>query len=154
MRSDDPVELLNAVSCLYLREISEPRPGSNTLRIVVDEAKRPSLATTGDTKKVAQWAPIQPTEGCKAFELYWKHYFAYLVTEECSGSCGKYEDETYTGKILREYSRSHFRDHLARDTGGHFAPLRHYKLICLDHLIDIASPEPPAVSIVQVNLPS
>jgi hypothetical protein len=64
--------------------------------------------------------PIETTESCKTFEVYWKHYVAYLVTEEGVGGCGEYKDEAYTGKILRHYTKSHFLDHLNRDTDGHF----------------------------------
>jgi hypothetical protein len=83
--------------------------------------------------------------------LFWKHYVAYLVTEECVGGCGEYADEAYTGKLLRFYSRSHFLEHINRDTGGHMRPLQHYKLICLNHLIDVASEEPPEVQVLIVG---
>ncbi|MGA2962855.1 MAG: hypothetical protein ABSD96_14350, partial [Candidatus Korobacteraceae bacterium] len=84
--------------------------------------------------------PIEPMQGCKVFRLDWKNYIAYLVTEEMAGSCGpSNEDECYAGKVLRLYSKSHFLDHIARDTGCHLQPLRHYKLICLNHLIDVVS---------------
>jgi hypothetical protein len=59
--------------------------------------------------------PIEATESCKTFEVYGKHYVAYLVI-----GCGEYKDEAYTGEILRHYTKSHFLDHLNRDTGGHF----------------------------------
>src|SRR5579863_6966826 len=43
-------------------------------------------------------APIESVPGCLAFRLYWKRYAAYLVTEECVGSCGRYVDEVFEGK--------------------------------------------------------
>ena len=84
------------------------------------------------------------------FEIHWKRCAAYLVTEELVGSNSVtgYDDENYTGKILRIYTRSHFLDHLARDTGGHTDPIQHYKLVCLNHLIDVAAYEPPEVRTV------
>jgi hypothetical protein len=91
---------------------------------------------------------IESTESCRTFELFWKHYVAYSVTEECVGSCGRYEDETYTGKVLRMYTTSHFLNHLARDTGGHIEPIRHYKLICLNHLIDVAAYAEPEIRLI------
>jgi hypothetical protein len=148
------LDSLNSVKYLYLRELSEPR--DNSLRIIVDEAVDnrsapspvlPDLPELADILKDS-W-PIESTESCKSFELFWKHYVAYLVTDECAGSCGSYEDETYTGKLLRVYTRSHFLDHLARDTGGHFEPIRHFKLICLNHLIDVASVTPPEIRVIE-----
>src|SRR6516162_563508 len=34
-------------------------------------------------------------------------------------SCGQHDNEVSTGKLLRVNSKSHFLEHLARDTGGH-----------------------------------
>src|SRR5215813_12656670 len=146
------IEQLESVQYLYLRELSEPR--DNSLKLVVEEAvvNRSGIATfhpelEGITKDAS---PIESVEGCRLFELYWKRYAAYLVTEELVGSnsVDGYEDESYTGRILRVYRRSHFLDHLARDTGGHLDPVQHYKLVCLNHLIDVAAYAPPDVLVV------
>lgn len=94
--------------------------------------------------------PIESIEGCKTFELYWNRYASYLVTEELVGSnaIGGYEDEVFSGTILRVYSKSHFLDHLERNTGGHLEPIQHYKLICLNHLIDVAAYAPPEIQVI------
>jgi hypothetical protein len=76
------------------------------------------------------------------------HYVAYFVTEEMVGSCGSYDDEKFSGKLLRAYTKSHFLDHLARDTGGHTAVIQYYKLTCLNHLIDVAAYQPPEIRLV------
>jgi hypothetical protein len=144
-------EQLNAVRYVFLRDLSEPR--DNSLRLVVEEAvvnrsgsvalDPPELASI-----IKNASPIESIEGCRTFELYWKHYAAYLVTEELVGSNAKlgYNDECYTGKILRVYSQSHFLDHIARDTGT-IDPLQHYKLVCLNHLIDVVAYAPPEVQV-------
>jgi hypothetical protein len=74
-----------------------------------------------------------------------------LVTEELVGSnsLGGYDDEAYSGTILRRYTRSHFLNHIARDTGGHSDPVQHFKLICLNHLIDVATYESPEITLVE-----
>lgn len=152
-------ESLNSVNYLYLRDISEPR--DNSLRLVVEEAVRGRPASTSsplpELPELAEimkdgWL-IESTEHCRTFELFWKHYIAYLVTDECAGSCGGYEDETYTGKVLRMYTASHFLDHLARDTGGHSEPIQHYKLTCLNHLIDVAAYAPPEINLIDPASP-
>jgi hypothetical protein len=148
------LELLDSVKYLYLRELSEPR--DNSLRLVVDEAiSNPSGSARADqlgTPELAEMLkdaqPIETTRSCRSFELTWRHYVAYLVTEECVGSCGNYDDETFSGKLFRVYSKSHFLDHLARDTGGHTAALQHYKLSCLNHLIDVAAYTSPEVRLL------
>jgi len=143
-------DALNSVRYLFLRELSEPRDSS--LRVIVEEAvvnesgsiDLPDLLP-GLAEIAKGGSPIESVEGCKKFELLWKRYAAYLVTEELVGSCGKYDDEAFTGSLLRVYTRSHFLDHLARDTGGHTEPIQHYKLVCLNHLIDVASYSPPEI---------
>lgn len=135
------VEQLNSARYLYLRQLSEPH--DNSLKLAVEEAVlnssglvRPSEMPELDAILKGA-SPIESVEGCKVFELYWKHYVAYLVTEELVGSNAKdgYDDECFTGKLLRSYSKSHFLAHVARDTGGHIEPIQHYKLVCLNHLI-------------------
>lgn len=153
------IRQLNSVGYVYLREISElDKRTFNSLRIVVEEAvvdaasvvvsDRPELANM-----LAGAHAIQSVAGCKKFQLSWKHYLAYLVTEELVGSNAPtgYDDEAYSGKILRVYTKSHFLDHLMRDTGGHIQEIFHYKLICLDHLIDVVSYAPPDVEVVTAN---
>jgi len=155
MTTSSELDSLDLVKYLYLRDLSEPR--ENSLRLVVDEAVGNPLGSIGVTRfglpelaelmKDAQ--PIETTEHCRTFELTWKSYVAYLVTEECVGSCGKYDDETFSGKLFRVYTKSHFLDHLARDTGGHTGTIQHYKLTCLNHLIDVAAYAPPEVRLIR-----
>jgi hypothetical protein len=152
----EAIRQLNAVRYVDLREISEPdKRVFNAVRIIVEEAivneatetvnHRPELASV-----LAGAHPIESVEGCKTFSLSWKHYLAYLVTEELVGSNAPsgYADEVYTGKILRVYTTSHFLDHVMRDTGGHIQEVLHYKLICLNHLIDVVSYYPPEVKVL------
>jgi hypothetical protein len=159
MNQDEAIEKLNSVKYVYLRELSEPR--DNSLRLVVEEAivnrlgiVRPSSPELAEIMRDA--GPIESIEGCKTFELYWRSYASYLVTEELLGSnaVGGYEDEVFSGKILRRYSKSHFLDHLARDTGGHLEPIQHYKLICLNHLIDVAAYAPPEIQVIGESVQS
>jgi hypothetical protein len=152
----DAIEQLNSVRYVDLREISEPnKKAFNSLRIVVEEAVvNETAAMISDRPELANLLtgahPIESLEGCKLFQLSWKHYLAYLVTEELVGSNAAkgYADEVYTGNILRVYSKSHFLDHVRRDTGGHIQEILHYKLICLNHLIDVVSYDPPDVEVI------
>jgi hypothetical protein len=107
---------LDSAQHLYLREISEPRDKS--LRLVIQEAvasrhgavaSRPGIPTTEGLW--TECAPIESTEDCRTFELRWERYVAYLVTEECVGSCGQYDDEVFTGGPFRVYTKSHFLQH-------------------------------------------
>jgi hypothetical protein len=137
-------DTLNSAKYLFLRELLEPR--DNSLRLVVQEAiVNPEgvirfRSDIPELEKLLEGGlPIESTAACRTFELIWDSYVAYLVTEECVGSCGQDADETYTGKLFRVYTKSHFLDHLSRDTGGHTAPILHFKLICENHLIDVGA---------------
>jgi hypothetical protein len=150
MTTNLELDSLDSAKYLYLRELSEPQ--DNSLRLVVQAAvvspsglvrSHPELPELEEILKGA--SPIESTEDCRGFELTWKHYVAYLVTEECVGSCGSYDDEMFTGKLFRVYTKSHFLEHLVRDTGGHTEAILHYKLTCLNHLIDVAAYTSPEV---------
>lgn len=150
------ISMLDRAEYLYLRHISEP--SQNSLRLVVEEATAnrskmgEASALAGQFSEILKDAsPIEATEGCRTFELIWDRYVAYLVTEEVVGSAGDHEDEVYTGNVFRVYSKSHFLDHLGRDTNGHTEPLTHYKLICLNHLIDVASYRPPEIRLLDTK---
>jgi hypothetical protein len=144
------LDALNSAKYLYLRELSEPR--DNSLRLVEKEAivnpdglfhPHPELPELEEVLRGS--SPIESTDACRTFELTWVRYVAYLVTEECVGSCGRDDDEIYTGKLFRVYTKSHFLEHLSRDTGGHTESVLHYKLLCLNHLVDVAAYAPPEV---------
>jgi hypothetical protein len=159
MADSTAIEQLTSVKYLHLREISEPdKKALNTLRIVVEEAIvnyggtiPPMTSERPELREVLKGGhPIESVEGCKLFQLDWRHYVAYLVTEELVGSnaANGYDDESYEGSLFRLYRKSHFLDHIARNTGGHIEEVRHYKLICLDHLIDIASYGAPDITLI------
>jgi len=150
---DEVISLLNQAKYLYLRQISEPE--ENSLRLVVEEAMADRSETgraRGSASPLAEIlkdaSPIKSTDTCKTFELRWSRYVAYLVTEEVVGSGGDHEGEIYSGNLFRVYTKSHFLDYLSRGTGGHIEPLLHYKLVCLNHLIDVASYSPPEVRLL------
>jgi hypothetical protein len=133
---------------LFLNKLFEPR--DNSLTIILDEAKanhaKNGPTAFGSVVLPGDSSPIEPTPNCHVFTLHWKSYVSYCVTEEMHGSCGKYEDETYTGRLLRVYSQSHYLDFVAKDTGAHSEPYHHYKICCLNHVIDIVSTKPPEIS--------
>ncbi len=153
MPGSPELDYLNSAKYLFLREVSEPQ--DNSLRVVVQEGKASPDAVGAIRSGVPEVTEIQKTaflieslEGCRSFELTWERYVAYLVTEEIVGSCGKGDDEIYEGGLLRLYTKSHFLEHLARDTGGHTGQIQHYKLVCQNHLIDVASYGPPDIRLI------
>jgi hypothetical protein len=148
------LDQIDSAKYLFLRELTEPR--DNSLRVVVQEATdnpgglvRPCPQLPESAELFTEVSPIESTESCLTFELRWAHYVAYLVTEEFVGSCGNSDDEIFGGKLFRIYTKSHFLDHVARDTGGHTETIRHFKLLCLNHLIDVAAYASPEIRVIQ-----
>ena len=150
MAARPELDFLDSAQYLYLRELAEPC--DNSLRLVVQEAvvnpdglvrSHPELPELEEILRRS--SPIESTDACRTLELTWKRYVAYLVAEEGAGSCGQDADEIYTGKLFRVYTKSHFLEHLSRDTGGHTEAILHCKLICLNHLIDVAAYAPPEI---------
>ncbi len=151
MPYSDILDQLEGVEYLYLSQLSEPR--DNSLRIVVEEAilnkGRVAEPPSPELQHLFENShPIESTAGCRTFELFWNRYAAYCVTEELVGSNARtgYDDESYTGTILRAYTKSHFLDHILRDTGGHLGAVQHWKIICLNHLIDVAAYDAPQIT--------
>lgn len=156
MAASTELDALNSAKYLFLRNLTEPH--DNALRLVVQEAvDNPggivrAYVELPELQEILRDAwPIESTESCRTFELTWKYYVAYLVTEECVGSCGSCEDEVYSGKLFRVYTKSHFLEHVGRDTGGHTDPVLHFKLVCLNHLIDVAAYDAPQVKEIELT---
>ena len=142
MTNSEALEQLELVSGLYLREVSQP--GDHSLRLVVEEAVGHSASESPAV------TPQQSHSGGRCFNLYWPSSVAYLVTDEPAGSSARdgYSNESYTGQMLRLYSKSHFLEYIARDTGDHPATVLHYKLICANYRVDIAAYTPPEVCVL------
>jgi hypothetical protein len=146
---------INQTKHLFLRSLKES--GINQLELVFEEAivneqKRGKIEPTHLPAELSFLlegaAPIESVDGCIAFRLHWKRYTAFLVTEECIAGGGEFSDEIYEGHLLRIYSKSHFLEHLARDTGGHTAALIHYKIVTENHVVDVAAEIRPEIEIV------
>ncbi len=155
MQADqDAIQRINAVKYLYMRSIKEPV--DNQLEIYVEQAvpneeKRGLVAPPGAPPELAHLfldvAPVETLPGCLGIRLRWSRYAAYQVTEQYVGNGGVHDDEAFEGSHLRVYSKSHFLDHLARNIGVHAAPLLHFKIMCENHLIDVASEQPPTIEL-------
>jgi len=93
--------------------------------------------------------PIEVTESSKLYEIVFGDYITYSVTNESYASVG--EAEKYEGKLARIYSKSAFLDYVANSTfatSDYPGPFKHYGFCCLNHIIDVASVDPPKVKVI------
>lgn len=144
--SVDPM-LAEIESCehLYLGAISEPR--DNSLRLLVEEAvtlpdedaiELPGVTLSG--------RPIRSSEHTGLFELVWDNYVAYSVVNESYASHDQLE--VYSGRLFRVFSKSRFLDYLSHATfatAEYPGPIQHCELVCLNHVIDVASTSEPHI---------
>ncbi len=116
------IEALQRCEWLFLRSIEDP--GTNTLRLVVEEARAGAKATT-ENVPAARSLPglqdilqdarlIEHTDGCSVFEVYWDSYVAYSVRNESFVANDKYEQSE--GRLFVRYSKSRFLDYVALGT--------------------------------------
>jgi len=140
---------INSHKYLFLTYIGEPE--DNVLRLVVEEAKAAEKPVTTEIGHVgAVVHPIISTENDFAYEIIFESYISYSVTNESFTQGDEYEQ--YEGRTLRIYSKSHFLDYVraatfaSEDDPG---PYKHYSIICLNHIVDIASAVEPKIRIIR-----
>jgi hypothetical protein len=95
--------------------------------------------------------PIETDDTCRLFEVLFdrKYMISYTILNE---SYGKYSEppEAFTGKLFRIFSHSHLLDFTEWTTyasGGHPAPLMHFEIACLNHVVDVICTAPPKIAV-------
>jgi hypothetical protein len=142
---------IDSCKYLYLREVGEPR--DNQLRVLVEEADANPSPESRTIAGVAfsELHAIESNENSRLFEIIWEHYIAYNIMNESYARVDDY-DVAQSGKLMKTYSRSHFLDYLAlasiasKELPG---PSMHYGLVCLNHVIDVACPNPPTINLLR-----
>ena len=148
----DPDLAAEIESCSYLclREVREPK--ENSVLLVLDEAIIGSPApdiVIGD-KTLTDLRSIEIAPNSRAFELFWDKYIAYSVRRESFALPGV-DEEITSGHWICEYKKSHFLDYLAKATWGdsdYPGKLIHVGVLCLNHVVDVASTEPPKIRLL------
>jgi hypothetical protein len=146
MEASSSTEELNSCKYLYLDSISEPE--TNSLRLILSEGivlDRTETLVIGDAE-IPDVSPIEVTDASRRFELVWDSYISFAVRNE--SYCAWDKEENWTGNAFRMYSKSKFLDFVATGTFASVeypGPFVHYAIVCLDHVIDVASKHPPRV---------
>ena len=141
------IDQINQHKYLELDELGEP--DENVLRIVVSEAivsEETEDLNTGYTI-ISGLHPIISDETCCSYEFIFDHYVAYAVLN-FSYADGDPNDPN-NGLLLRTYPTSEFLDYVRQTTiatevyPGRFV---HYKIVCLRHVIEVASVSEPLIA--------
>ncbi len=137
---------INTHKYLYLDRLYEEK--DLEVCVVVDEAR----ILGGEAKTLgnaSQYGPIASDHTCKKYKIIFKNYLAYLVTNEIVARGDN--DEQFSGKLLRIYSKSKFLDYMASNTNGAIDVLgacTHYEVVTLNQIIDVAATREPEIEIV------
>lgn len=133
---------------LFLAEIEELH--GNGLRLLVREGRTAGLPqdvhVAGQT--IHDCTPIAVTDESAVFELVWERYVAYCVLNE-SFAFPPNSEEVYTGKRVRIYSKSRFRQYISQSTFAtdeYPGPMQHYEVCCEDHVVSVISTIDPSLN--------
>ena len=156
---EDLSKEISACKYLYVRDIREPH--DNTLRLLVEEAKALEHSTPQAPPDVMPevarlWtnsAPIESDSSCKLFQIIWSSYLSYVVSNEtyCLPSAAP---EIWTGYLFREYRWSYLlewtkKTTYASDDHPGPGPIRHFEIVCLNHVISVITAQPPEISLLR-----
>lgn len=146
MTESSLIQEIDSCKNLFLAEISEPE--TNSLRLLLSEGRVSEAEETWDIAGVALPGirSIDITDQSRKFELSWHCYISYAVRDESYCSWDKKEE--WVGASFRVYSKSKFLDFVGSGTfatAKYPGPFKHYEIVCLDHIIDVVSEEPPTV---------
>ncbi len=144
----DMIEQINSCDWFYLAQIGEPK--DNMLRLVIEEAV---LGTPEDINlgglPLPQAQRIISTDQCLAYEIIFRTYIAYVV---CNESFAKSDPgDVFTGRHFRMYRKSQFLSYVRETTLAcdlHPGPYKHFEIICLNHVVDVASVDEPSIRIL------
>jgi hypothetical protein len=145
---------------LYLDRLFEPAENRLSVRILeaTSGGQIPSAILDSESFKpvkdvLNQATAIEHREGCRIFELTWPTYVGYSVLNE-SFALPEPETSTHVGRLFVEYTSSTYLDYLKRASwacADFPGPYRHWAALCLNHIVDVASVDDPAVEVSIAN---
>lgn len=132
-------------NCGDLDLVQIEEPGTNSLRLLVAQLT-PSARSDTPPPPVESAHLIEHGNRDRLFEVRWSRYVAYNVLNE--SYFGWDESEEFQGRSFRLYSKSHYLDFLKTvENVQYLAPgHRHWRIVCVNHIIDVASEEEPNVA--------
>ena len=146
------IDRINQHRYLYLTELGEPE--DNVLRLVVTEGRvGDDFAQPQDRELAGLMAnsrPIVVDEMSAAYEIVFEQYIAYTVLNE---SFTVWDDaEKFEGRLFRLYSASRFLSYVGTGTiasADYPGPYIHYGVVCLNHVIEVASTTAPIIRMLR-----
>jgi hypothetical protein len=140
---------INSSKSLFLLKIKEPR--DNQVLITVQEttvSDESEIVSIGNTQ-IGPLKRIIVNDKCTKYSLFFNSYAAYSVINESFSPWKDYEE--WVGNLFRFYTKSNYLDFIRKDTNAEFiyeyqeGKLKHFSIICENHVINIASIDFPII---------
>lgn len=135
---------INSAKYLCLDKIIEDH--ELELRVYVNEAV-PESSPGKHGNGTGEHLPVVTTDACARYELVFENYVGYSVHNESYASMDS--KEKFMGNLFRLYNHSTFLDYIQSSciAPDVLAPkLKHYEIICLSHVIDVATEHAPIIT--------
>lgn len=151
---DDAFTALNGCKSLFARDVREVSELMLRIRLVEARAQNkvavPPPWATEDVAAIFKDArPVEPDETSLVFEIVFKPetIVSYVVLNE---SCGCYPKppEVFTGKLFREFQKSHLLDFIRANTCAsdeYPGKLRHFEIVSENEVFDIIATAAPEI---------
>jgi hypothetical protein len=141
---------IDAHRYLYLTAIAEPEDNALLLRIEEARSESPAEDLTINGTTISGLRNIESTESCSSYEIRFDWYVSYAVRNEAFTSIDEYE--RHDGRLFCIYTRSRFLDFVKSSTfasDDYPGKFTHYGFNCLNHIVDVASCDPPSITMVR-----
>ncbi len=142
----DLFKKINQHEFVFLMGIAEPSENSLLLEIsegIVSDLKEDLIVGEATIEGVSS---VDITNDSATYYVEFDHYVAYSVLDESYTVWDEYGK--WEGHKFRVYTKSHFLEYISKDTfadDDYPGPYRHYALICENHIVHIASCNPPTI---------
>ena len=142
-------DLINSHKYIFLGGINEPE--ENSLRLILKEgvvSKHEESLWIQDVE-LTDCSYIEVTKCSRIYEVIFDTYIAYSIINESYTLADNYE--IWEGALIRIYSKSYYLDYISKATfasNDYPGEYKHYGFICLNHIIEVASTEPPLITLI------
>lgn len=131
--------------------IGKSEPQLNSLRLFFERRKvSENLEKFELGDKSYEGYSVITDERLPIIQIDFEDYISYSVTNESFTIWDEYEE--FDGNAFRVYSKSRFLDFVKIHTfasDDYPGPFKHYGMVCMDHIVDVASTSPPIITEVE-----
>lgn len=136
---------INDAKYLYVTRIYESDEDDLEFEITIPGSGQKDNLVIKEVE-LGEVTPIIYNQYSPRYKVVFKSYIPYSVVNESYANINP--DDIYTGKLFRIYQKSAFLDYTGIETfatHGYPGPFRHYQIVALDHIVNVASVDEPVI---------